>query len=83
MKGGPQGRGDRIVVTGVGAVSAFGWSAGELWQGLLGGGTRIRRAREFGTRRQRAQGAGAGPRARSGWLPSGFRACTRTCRRVG
>jgi len=65
MKGGPQGRGDRIVVTGVGAVSAFGWSAGELWQGLLGGGTRIRRAREFDTRRQRTQVAGEVPRARS------------------
>jgi 3-oxoacyl-(acyl-carrier-protein) synthase len=37
----------RVVVTGLGAVSGFGWGVEALWRGLLGGGTAIRTIRRF------------------------------------
>ncbi len=45
----------RIVVTGVGAVSAWGWGASQLWAGLLTGETRIAEPRRFDTRDQRTR----------------------------
>jgi 3-oxoacyl-[acyl-carrier-protein] synthase II len=57
-----QGR-DRIVVTGLGAVSAFGWCAADLWKGLLDGGTRIGPPIRFDVRGQRTGMAGEVPDA--------------------
>ncbi len=36
-----------VVVTGIGAVSAFGWGAPALWRGLLSGHSSIREGRHF------------------------------------
>jgi len=43
----------RIVVTGIGAVSAFGWSARELWQGLVENRVAIDEPKHFDTTGQR------------------------------
>lgn len=43
----------RVVVTGLGAVSPWGWGARPLWKGLRSGETRIGPFRRFDHRRQR------------------------------
>ena len=52
---------ERIAVTGVGAVSGFGWSAAELWDGLLAGRTSIAPTRRFDTSGQRTHVAAEVP----------------------
>ncbi len=52
-----------IVVTGIGAVSAWGWSAAELWRGLLSGDTGIADPERFDTGGQRTRVAGEVPPA--------------------
>ena len=52
---------ERIAVTGVGAVSGFGWSAAELWDGLLAGRTSIAPTRRFDTTGQRTHVAAEVP----------------------
>lgn len=42
-----------VVVTGIGAVSGFGWGADALWRGLLSGATAIRTPHTFDTSGQR------------------------------
>lgn len=49
------------MVSGLGAVSAWGWGCESLWAGLLGGATRVSPARRFDTRRQRTHVAGEVP----------------------
>lgn len=44
---------DRVAITGIGAVSGYGWSAAELWQGLASGQTSIRAATQLDTSGQR------------------------------
>ena len=44
MKGAPTAR---VAVTGVGAVSTWGWGSEFLWQGLLSGKTGIAACRRF------------------------------------
>jgi len=53
--------GVRVVVTGIGAVSTWGWSASELWDGLLSGRTGIAPARRFDVRGQRTEIVGEVP----------------------
>jgi 3-oxoacyl-[acyl-carrier-protein] synthase II len=53
----------RIVVTGLGAVSAWGWGSESLWSGLLAGTTRVSTARRFDASRQRTRMAGEVPEA--------------------
>jgi len=45
----------RFVVTGLGAVSAWGWSAGDLWRGLLSGRTAIGSLDRFPAAEQRTR----------------------------
>ncbi len=52
-----------IAVTGIGAVSAWGWSASELWRGLLSGATGIGEPKRFDTAGQRTGVAGEVPPA--------------------
>lgn len=51
----------RIVVTGMGAVSAWGWGVGPLWKGLQSGITAIRPFDRFDHARQRSHVAGQVP----------------------
>jgi 3-oxoacyl-[acyl-carrier-protein] synthase II len=51
----------RVVVTGVGAVSAWGWSVDDLWQGLRSGATGIKATEIFDTTGQRTDIAGEVP----------------------
>lgn len=51
----------RIVVTGIGAVTACGWSAELLWESLMAGETSISTTRRFDTRGQRTHVAGEVP----------------------
>jgi 3-oxoacyl-[acyl-carrier-protein] synthase II len=51
----------RVVVTGIGAVSAWGWSVDDLWQGLRSGETGIRTTTGFDTSNQRTRIAGEVP----------------------
>jgi 3-oxoacyl-[acyl-carrier-protein] synthase II len=62
--------GDRIAVTGVGAVSGFGWSATELWAGLLAGSTAIGSARVFDTAGQRTHVVAEVPAPAGGTTPA-------------
>lgn len=57
----PQGARDRIVVTGLGAVSAWGWTAASLWSGLTGPRTGISHSRRFDTRGHRTHVVGEVP----------------------
>ncbi|MCP3961191.1 MAG: beta-ketoacyl-[acyl-carrier-protein] synthase family protein [bacterium] len=50
-------------MTGVGAVSAWGWGSDALWDGLLSGHTGVREAERFDTRGQRSHLAGEVPAA--------------------
>jgi 3-oxoacyl-[acyl-carrier-protein] synthase II len=51
----------RVVVTGIGAVSAWGWGVEPLWQGLRSGQTGIRPTELFDTTGQRTRIAGEVP----------------------
>lgn len=53
--------GARVVVTGIGAVSPWGWDGAALWRGLAGGGTAVAAARRFDVSRQRTRVAGEVP----------------------
>lgn len=56
------GHGDpRVVVTGIGAVSPWGWDSTALWRGLAGGGTAVAPARRLDVSRQRTRVAGEVP----------------------
>lgn len=61
MSGAPQARRERIVVTGFGAVSVWGWSAANLWSGLSGNRTGIGPSRRFDTRGHRTEVVGEAP----------------------
>jgi 3-oxoacyl-[acyl-carrier-protein] synthase II len=52
---------ERVVVTGMGAVSPWGWGAKPLWQGLRSGLTRVRSFARFDNRRHRTHLAGEVP----------------------
>ncbi|MFV2072274.1 MAG: beta-ketoacyl-[acyl-carrier-protein] synthase family protein [Thermoanaerobaculales bacterium] len=53
----------RVVVTGIGAVSAFGWGVGSLQAGMQSGKTAIGDAKDFDTARHRTHVAGEVPAA--------------------
>ena len=55
------GAGRRVVVSGVGAVSGFGWGVEALWQGLRGGATAIRPFTRFDHSAHRTHLAGEVP----------------------
>ncbi|MEE8523625.1 MAG: beta-ketoacyl-[acyl-carrier-protein] synthase family protein [Thermoanaerobaculia bacterium] len=57
----PQAAGERIVVTGLGAVSTWGWGAARLWSGLTCGDTGIAVSRRFDTRGHRTEVVGETP----------------------
>lgn len=42
-----ESRSARVVITGIGAVSAWGWDASSLWRGLISGATGITEPRRF------------------------------------
>lgn len=50
-----------VVVTGIGAVSPWGWDSAALWRGLIGGGTAVAPARRFDVSGQRTRVAGEVP----------------------
>ena len=52
-----------MVVTGVGAVTAWGWSSTELWRGLLSGETSIAPAKRLGVEGHRTEVASEVPAA--------------------
>ena len=56
----------RIAVTGLGAVTAWGWGAGPLWDGLKAGRTTIAEARDFDVTGQRTRLTGEVPAAPAG-----------------
>ncbi|MDY7095417.1 MAG: beta-ketoacyl-[acyl-carrier-protein] synthase family protein [Acidobacteriota bacterium] len=56
--GRPEGR---IVITGIGAVTGWGWNADALWQGLRSGQAAIHPAKNFSTRGQRTEVASEAP----------------------
>jgi len=58
---GRRGAAERVVVTGMGAVSAWGWGAAPLWEGLRTGATAIRTFDRFDHARQRSHVAGQVP----------------------
>lgn len=62
----PQAARERIVVTGLGAVSAWGWSASSLWSGLRSNRTGIGTSRRFDTRGHRTRVVGEVPEADAG-----------------
>lgn len=72
----------RVVVTGVGAVSGWGWGAGELWRGLAGGGAAIGVPSRFDTRGHRTRLAAEvpPPPARLAALVPGWRRLSRADR---
>lgn len=45
--------GERVVITGIGAVSTYGWSSADLWRGLLSGKSGIRIPTRFCVNGQR------------------------------
>jgi 3-oxoacyl-[acyl-carrier-protein] synthase II len=49
----PRGERTRVAVTGIGAVSGYGWSAAELWRGLCSGISSIVPTQRLDTSRQR------------------------------
>lgn len=51
----------RVVITGLGAVSGWGWSAEALWRGLLSGAPAITPTRRFATEGQRTEVASEAP----------------------
>ena len=53
----------RVVVTGIGAVSAWGWGVEPLRHGLRGGTTGIKKPRTFDTTGHRTHVAGEVPEA--------------------
>ncbi len=57
----PQAAREQIVVTGLGAVSTWGWSASSLWSGLGGNRTGIGPSRRFDTRGHRTRIVGEAP----------------------
>lgn len=61
MSEAPQAARERIVVTGLGAVSTWGWSASSLWSGLGGNRTGIEPSRRFDTRGHRTHVVGETP----------------------
>ncbi len=67
------------MVTGIGAVSAWGWSAGELRRGLASGEAAIGRPRRFDSRRHRTHLAAEVPPAPAG-LAARFPAWRRSSR---
>ncbi|HUP22788.1 MAG TPA: beta-ketoacyl-[acyl-carrier-protein] synthase family protein [Thermoanaerobaculia bacterium] len=60
-------------MTGLGAVSGFGWSAAELWSGLLSGRTAILPAARFDTRGQRTHVVSEVPSLPSSFPPDSAR----------
>ena len=58
--------GDRVVITGIGAVTAFGWSSRKLWRGLEAGRTSIGVPQRFDTSGQRTEIASEVPEAPPG-----------------
>jgi len=58
----------RVVVTGVGAVSGFGWGVEALWQGLRAGATAIRPFTRFDAAGHRTRLAAEVPAAHAGRL---------------
>jgi 3-oxoacyl-[acyl-carrier-protein] synthase II len=68
----------RVAVTGLGAVSGFGWTAAELWGGLLSGRTSIVPAVRFDTRGQRTQVASEVPPVPAEVLATGGRSRRRS-----
>ena len=52
---------DRVVVTGIGAVSCWGWSAEDLWRGLTSGASAIGQPEAFDTSGHRTRLAGEAP----------------------
>jgi len=69
---------DRVVVTGVGAVSAWGWGRDELWSGLCSGKTAIQGFSRFDHRDFRTHVAAQVPPPPDD-LPRGFRGWRRWC----
>lgn len=53
--------GDRVVITGLGAVSGWGWDAASLWRGLATGNGSILPTRRFSTDGQRTHVASEAP----------------------
>jgi 3-oxoacyl-[acyl-carrier-protein] synthase II len=53
----------RVVVTGIGAVSTWGWDSARLWEGLVSSRSGLGRAEGFDTRGQRTDVAGEVPAA--------------------
>lgn len=72
----------RVVVTGIGAVSGWGWGADELWRGLAGGTAAIGVPARFDTRRHRTRLAAEVPPSPNGLAASvpGWRRFTRADR---
>ena len=52
---------DEVVVTGLGAVSPFGWGCEPLWEGLLSGRSAMREPERLDTRSHRTREAGEVP----------------------
>ena len=75
MRPGPP---DRVVVTGVGAVSAWGWGRDALWSGLCSGKTAIQGFSRFDHRNFRTHVAAQVPPPPDE-LPRGFRGWRRWC----
>jgi 3-oxoacyl-[acyl-carrier-protein] synthase II len=63
----------RVVVTGIGAVSGFGWGVEPLWQGLRSAATAIRPFGRFDHRGHRTHLAAEVPPPAGGGLPGGER----------
>lgn len=61
--------GERIVVTGLGAVSAWGWGTAPLWSGLTGTETGIGPSHRFDTRGHRTEVVGEVPEPSQGGEP--------------
>jgi 3-oxoacyl-[acyl-carrier-protein] synthase II len=81
LKDGPA-PGHRVVVTGIGAVSGWGWGADELWRGLAGGAAAIGVPARFDTRRHRTRLAAEVPPSPNGLAASvpGWRRLSRADR---
>ncbi|MCB1054624.1 MAG: beta-ketoacyl-[acyl-carrier-protein] synthase family protein [Acidobacteria bacterium] len=58
--------GDRVVITGLGAVSGWGWDAAALWRGLSSGMTAVGTELRFSTEGQRTHVAAEAPEEPAG-----------------